>query len=225
MSAPAAFVLTKYIARAGFTSFGDSIREQRVGNLFPTPEAHFLIYFNDTGRIDARRMWDPMIDNIVASEIRLFNIARGTRPHGSYLGRSFRNMLWRHPCYITIVLENEGCFFNFDPDVSKADGDPIEFVDKDGGRLYDPNFSFYNAERVEVPLLDVGGQLTGETRNGIRFTNHLKADKNGLDLTKEETRSYKMNLVIWKPDIDDPRRVTKTYTDPDGTNQGPPDLP
>lgn len=206
-----------------FPNHGHDVRIARGGKDYPQPTSHFLLYIQENGSIDPRRMWDPFITDIDASEVILFNKARGPAPTALYLGRGFTGMLWRHPCFITIVLDNDGYEFNFDRDPANPDGAPITFIDTMWGRRYDPNFSFYNATPVRLPVLDQDGNDTGVKRSGIRFTNHVKADAAGNGLGINDTRVYKMNLNIWKQNADG--TTTFTSTDPDGQNQGPPTVP
>jgi hypothetical protein len=188
---------------------------------FGTPRAHYLIYvFQGTSLLDARRIFDPNIDNIEQSEAELYNIVRGTKGSPAYLGQGFTNMSWRFPCYITIILENEGWDWQ---SVASGHDDAISFIARKNGIDYHENYSFYNGVHVTVPVINGGGQTTG-ARNAFRFENHIKADAQGNDLKKNEWRRYKFNLNVLVPTAGG-GPATPNSIDPDGGNQGPSSIP
>jgi hypothetical protein len=202
-------------------NFGDSIRKKKSGSKYPKPENHFLLFVRDGQPLDPRRMWDQNIKDVAQSESHLFQLAKGPEPTACYLGRGFDNMLWEHPCYVTVILDNDNYYFNWDDNDAGPDGDPILFIAKVSGKQYDPNHTFYNAVRVDVPILDQSGQVTGY-RKGVRFENHIK-DDNENRLPHKATKRYKMDLMVWRPNSTGGHTLVKI--DPDGTNQGPPGVP
>jgi hypothetical protein len=210
------------------TNYGHSIRRERDPNRepkYPTPIHHFLLYVRDTDQgIDARKMWDPYFSNIADSEKSLFHLAKGPKPTPSYLGRGFSGMLWKYPCIVTIVLDNDNYEFRYNDDVNDPEGEPIVFYREKNGIQFHPNHTFYNAAPVTVPILNAQGHETGAVRHGLRFENHLKKDDNGNDLKHgDQPKRYKFDLVVMEPVIGE--NPVPVSTDPDGSNQGPPGVP
>lgn len=206
-------------------NYGDSVRMQKAPDpRYPTPKHHYLISVCQTpGGLDVRRMWDHDIGPIDISEQMLFHKSKGPDPTPAYLGRGFRGMVWKYPCYISIILDNPDFEFIFDRDINNREGDPVTFLETSRGTQFHENYSFYNAEPIIVPILDPRGNPTGDQRHGIRFQNFIKADRAGADLRLGEERRYKFNINIWEPVIGGGR--VPRYTDPDGQNQGPPGVP
>ncbi|MEA3014327.1 MAG: hypothetical protein QOD42_2872 [Sphingomonadales bacterium] len=212
-------------ARLAAAPYGHSIRSDKG---YPAPvDNHFLLYIREVsgGAIDARQMWDYGISDIAESEKKLFHLAKGPYSTPYYIGPEFFDMLWQFPSYFTIVLDNDNFKFNFSSNLADDDGEPIIFIPRRFKVDYHPNYSFYNAKPVDVPILDAQENPTGAVRHGLRFENHVKADDIGTPLAKGDWRRFKMDLAIWKPSATVGGQNVLTFTDPDGQNQGPTGVP
>jgi hypothetical protein len=191
-------------------NYGDLITDAKG---WPAPANHYLVCVRESAGVpDIRRIYDYGIADIAVSERQLFAAVQGPKGHPGYLGPGFKNMLWQFPCYITFVIDNDDWRFNWNMN------SPITFVD-DGASA--PNHAFYNAVQVKVPVYDQTGTHVAD-RDAVRCMNFV-TDENGDILVHPAFLRYKMDLNLLQPDGHG--GYIPVYIDPDGQNQGPPNIP
>jgi hypothetical protein len=196
-------------------SHGHSIRLKRPDINHPSyqdPYNLYLIYITlVNNKLDVRQMYAENIGNVDQAEVDLYDKAKGTITGTNPTARNFHDLLWRHPCYVTIVLDIDGWDFYWG---SVIGDDPLIFqpFKSDGSGPYDPNYSFYNANK---------NTIRGRPR--VRCTNYLKGQDNGPVFDDpSDIAVYSIDVNLLTPFIDPNDKPIKIIIDPDGQNQGPP---
>lgn len=197
-------------------SHGYSIRRptQADDPRYPRPDSLYLIYvaFDEQISLNVRHYHTPLAGgNVTAGEAALVSQARaGAAP----IGRNFRDLVWREPCYLTLAIDAPGWQFSWGTGDS---GDPMIFLgEKDLNeagilqrRFYDPNYSFLDA----IPTAPEGA-------DGVRCINHFKQDAEGNSIGPGQVRRYCFEIYLEVPFASEPERIS-IIIDPDGQNQGP----
>src|SRR5438046_729271 len=93
---------------------------------YSRPTSLFLVYImqDGAGHLDVRHMYDYECVDIKKAELRLCQLAKSSTQTPAYVGRNFKNLLWRFPCYLTLVLDVPGMWFNGESDPNE---DPLVF--------------------------------------------------------------------------------------------------
>ena len=196
-------------------SHGHSVRARRPDVSHPNyqpPRNLYLIYITlINNKLDVRQMYAENINSIDQAEIDLYDRANGTITGTNPVARNFHDLLWRSPCYVTLVLDIDAWDFYWG---SSIGDDPLIFQQfkPDGSGPYDPNFAFYNAQQRSI-----------RGRPGVRCTNYLKGQDNGAVFDDpSDVAVYSIDINLLTPFIDPSDRPIKIIIDPDGQNQGPP---
>lgn len=218
------------------TPHGDSVRVRKLytPGFEQPPSAAYLVYIKleSSGNLLVRHMFrDSLLGgSIKATDELLFEAAAaGDSPY--QVGKDFETMVFKTPCYFTVVLDNDNWDFYFpDPETEPLPGaeahDPIVFISEktvlverpNGPALrqvstYDRNTSFYDAEDIVV-----GG------RRAVRCINFLR-DAEGNPLKERARQNLGFEILVRIPfsiSASEDRKIV-VVIDPDGQNQGPDD--
>ncbi len=207
---------------------GDSVSVQKLSTGDPkykAPKGLYFIYMHvaSAGHLGVRQLFDPApgpdLPGIKAAEKALYASAKAGNSHKT----NFEDMVWRGPCWITMVIDNPGWefysenFHNHDPMIFRKSKEVIENghpVPKE----FHENWSFYDALKF---VLDGGSG----GRSAVRCINYFKFDQDGNDIGTGQSRNYCFELYLQVPFYTRGRTQKVTILiDPDGQNQGPPDL-
>ncbi len=207
---------------------GDSVFVQKLAGNDPkyrAPKGLYFIYIHvdSAGHLGVRQLFDPApgpdLPGIKAAEKVLYARAKAGNSHKT----NFEDIIWHGPCWVTMVIDNPGWEFyreNFeshDPMIFRKSKEVIKNgrpVPKD----FDENWSFYDAVKF---IIDDGSG----GRSAIRCINYFKYDRLGNDIGTGQSRNYCFELYLQVPFYTDGRTQKVTILiDPDGQNQGPPNL-
>ena len=173
---------------------------------------------------------DALVGGSVDATEQLLFAAAAAGGAPEQVGRDSERMIFKKPCYFTIVLDNDDWDFYFpDPETQPVAGaeahDPIVFIGSktmlietpDGPArrevaTYDKNGSFYNAEEVMV-----GGDGTPSVR-----INFVRDEAGQPLLDPEATQDLGFEILVRIPfalSATENRKIV-VIIDPDGQNQG-----
>ncbi len=201
-------MLTNSTETATLTSYGNDPALKRTFNKdYPEPKVLVLVYCsfaNDGLHVDqfevelAGKKIEQIERDLVAA-IQAGTVT-GRKPVGNF------DVVFNVPCYYTIVFDERGWSFA---------SPPLTFIEKKDGRVFLPNFSFYNTEIVADP-----------NYLAVRCVNFGSIDESGTPKWSYKKDYYCININLRVPlSMSTTGEMLTISIDPPHENPGTPPPP